>query len=106
MRAALLVLVSACSFFTTEGPARPPGPTKCNYHGTPVAVDAAIAVAAALASAVSSFEHGGTGDVVGPAAVSGVFVGSTAYGLVQVHRCRVAHELRPQPSLADMPAVM
>ena len=68
--------------------------------------DAAIAVAAALVSVVSSLEHGGTRDVVGPAAVSGAFAGSTAYGLVQVHRCRAAHELRPQWSLDDMPAVM
>ena len=107
MRAAwLLVLLSACSFFTTEGPARPPGPTRCNVHDTPFVADAAIAVAAALVSVVSSLEHGGMRDVVGPAAVSGVFAGSTAYGLVQVHRCRAAHELRPQWSLDDMPAVM
>lgn len=102
----VLVLLSGCSFFTTEGPARPPGPTKCNYHDTPVVVDAAVAVAAAVASVASSLAHGGTADVLGPAAVSGVFVTSTVYGFVQVHRCRSAHELRPQWSLDDMPAVM
>jgi hypothetical protein len=110
MRTAVCLLavtvLSACSMFATEGPARPPGPTKCNLQDSPVVVDAAVAIAAALASTVSSLERGGSVDVFAPAAVSGVFALSTVYGFVQVHRCRDAHEQRPQWSLADMPAVM
>jgi hypothetical protein len=69
-------------------------------------MDAVVAVGAALASAVSARERGGSADVLAPAAVSGVFATSAAYGAFQVSRCRAAHELRPQWSLADMPAVM
>lgn len=110
MRAVRLLVfssaLSACSLFATEGPARPPGPTKCNLHDSPVIVDAAVAIAAALASTVSSLEHGGTVDVLAPAAVSGGFALSAVYGFVEVHRCRDAHEQRPQWSLSDTPAVM
>lgn len=100
------MFLSACSFFATEGPRPPPGPTACNRETKPVVVDAIAGVGAALASAVSSYEHGGTGDVVIPAAISGVFGLSAGYGAIQVGRCRTEHAKRPGWSLADMPAVM
>jgi hypothetical protein len=101
-----LLLLCSCSFFATEGPRPPPGPTACNLHSAPIFVDAAVVVGAAFATAMSSAEGGRGVDVIAPAATSGLFAISTAYGWFQVHSCRAAHELRPQPSLADMPAVM
>jgi hypothetical protein len=99
-------LLCSCSFFATEGPRPPPGPTACNLHRAPVFVDAAVVVGAAFAASMASLEGGRGADVLAPAGVSGVFAASTVYGLLQTRRCRAAHELRPQWSLADMPAVM
>jgi hypothetical protein len=106
MRAALLVTLAGCSFFAAEGPRPPPGPTACNREDKPAVADLVTGIGAALASGVASFEHGGTGSVIVPAAIGGVFGASAAYGFVQVHRCRVEHEKRPGWSLAEMPAVM
>jgi len=110
MRAALFLCLSlclsGCSFFATEGPRPPPGPTACNFDSRPVVADAIAGVGAGLASAVASIEHGRSGDVIVPLAVSGMFTASSAYGYVQVRRCRAARETRPTWSLADMPAVM
>lgn len=106
MRYLAILALSGCSFFATEGPAPGTGPTKCNYHDTPVLADAALTLGAALAAGIASVEGGGRTDVLAPAAASTLFAVSTGYGLVQVHRCRAAHAERPQWSLADMPAVM
>lgn len=106
MRLLLLVCLSACSFFATEGPAPGTGPTKCNYHDTPILADAALTLGAALAAGIAAVEGGGRTDVIAPAAGATLFAVSTGYGAIQVHRCRAAHALRPQWSLADMPAVM
>ncbi len=106
MRAALLLALSGCSFFATEGPRPPPGPTACNREMKPVVSDAVITLGAAFAAGVAGAEHARRGDVLVPIGIAGVFGASSAYGLVQVHRCRVEHEKRPAWSLADMPAVM
>ena len=106
MRTALVLALTGCSAFATEGPRPPPGPTACNRDAQPVVADALVGVAAALAAGVVSVEHGGTGDVVVPLAISGVFGVSAGYGAIQVHRCRAEHVKRPGWSLAEMPAVM
>jgi hypothetical protein len=106
MRAALLFALAGCAVFATEGPRPPPGPTACNRDMTPVVIDAVASLSAAIAAGFAGVEHGQTPDVVVPIAIGGVFAASTAYGFVQVHRCRAEHEKRPGWSLADMPAVM
>ena len=106
MRALLAVLLTGCSFFATEGPRPPPGPTACNREMKPVVADAVAGLGAAFAASVAAFEHAQGDDVIIPISIAGVFVASSAYGFVQVSRCRVEHENRPGWSLADMPAVM
>jgi hypothetical protein len=106
MRALLLVMVSGCSFFATEGPRPPPGPTACNREMKPVVSDAIVGVGAALAAGAAAYEHGGKSDVLVPISIAGVFGASAGYGAIQVSRCRSEHEKRPGWSLADMPAVM
>lgn len=106
MRCLLVLALSGCSFFATEGPRPPPGPTACNRELKPVITDAIAGIVAAAAAGVSAAEHGGRADVLAPAAFAGGFSISSAYGFVQVRRCRAEHEKRPSWSLADMPAVM
>lgn len=102
----VLVLVGGCSFFATEGPRPPPGPTACNRDARPIFGDAIIAVGAAFAAGVASLSRAGRTDTTMALGVSGVFAASTAYGYVEVHRCRAEHVKRPDWSLAEMPAVM
>jgi hypothetical protein len=106
MRGLLLLALSGCSFFATNGPHPPPGPTKCNRDSSPVFSDVVTGIGAAFAAGVSSVEGGGKADVIVPISVAGVFAVSAGYGAVQVHRCRRDHEQRPTWSLDDMPAVM
>jgi hypothetical protein len=106
MRVLLLVALSGCSFFATEGPRPPPGPTACNREMKPVVSDAVVGVGAALAAGVSAYEHGGRGDVLVPISIAGVFGASAGYGAIEVGRCRSEHAKRPAWSLAEMPAVM
>ncbi len=108
MRCVLLLAVTltACSVFATEGPRPPPGPTACNREMKPVVTDALASAGAAFAAGVAGIEHAPRGDVVLPIGIAGVFGASSAYGLVQVRRCRAEHDRRPGWSLADMPAVM
>jgi len=106
MRAALLLLVSGCSFFAAQGPHPAPGPTKCNLDGSPFVTDAITSVGAALAAGITAFQHGQTGDVLVPIGISGLFGVSSVYGFTQVHRCRAEHKKRPEWSLEEMPAVM
>lgn len=106
MRALVLVLVSGCSFFATEGPRPPPGPTACNRSMKSVRGDVITAIGAALATgAVSALDASGRDVAIG-LGVSGLFAASSTYGYVQVHRCRAEHVKRPAWSLAEMPAVM
>ena len=106
MRTVLLIVLSGCSFFTMDGPRPPPGPTACNRDATPVVADAIVGVAAALAAGYAGVEHAPQANVVTPFAIAGVFSVSSAYGAVQLRRCRAEHEKRPAWSLAEMPAVM
>lgn len=106
MRFALLFAVMGCSFVATEGPRPPPGPTACNREMKPVVSDLVAGLGAVFAASVAAAEHAQRGDVIVPLALAGMFGASSAYGAVQVHRCRVEHEKRPGWSLADMPAVM
>jgi hypothetical protein len=106
MRVALALVLTGCSFFSTEGPRPPPGPTECNLEMKPVVTDVAAVAGALLAAGVASVEHAQRGDVIVPIGLAGVFAASSAYGVVQVRRCRAEHEKRPGWSLADMPAVM
>ena len=106
MRALLLLALTGCSFFATEGPRPPPGPTACNREMKPVVTDAVAAVGAAFAAGVASAERAHRGDVIVPIAISGVFAASSAYGFFEVRRCRAEHARRPGWSLQDMPAVM
>ena len=106
MRALLVLSLTGCSFFATEGPRPPPGPTACNREMNPVVADALASVGAAFAASVAGVEHAQGSSVIAPIGIAGVFVVSSAYGFVQVRRCRTEHEKRPGWSLADMPAVM
>src|ERR1700759_3278523 len=106
MRIALLCALAGCSFVATEAPRPPPGPTACNREMKPVIADVVAGLGAAFAAGVASFEHAQRTDVIVPIAFAGVFAASSAYGFVEVRRCRVEHEQRPAWSLADMPAVM
>lgn len=106
MRAALLLLLTGCSFFATEGPRPPPGPTACNRDMQPVVTDVIIGAAAALATGIATVENAQPPNVLVPIAFGGVFAASSAYGFIQVHRCRAEHVKRPAWSLAEMPAVM
>jgi hypothetical protein len=106
MRAALLLALTGCSFFATEGPRPPPGPTACNREMKPVITDAIAAAAAAVAAGVASAEHAQGSQVLVPIGIAGVFGVSSGVGFVQVHRCRAEWAKRPTWTLADMPAVM
>jgi len=106
MRLALVLALGGCSFFATEGPRPHPGPTACNREMKPVVADAVVSAIAVFAAGVASLEHGQGGDVLPPIGIAGFFGASSAYGFVQVRRCRTEHEQRPGWSLADMPAVM
>src|SRR5215510_13783398 len=99
MRTALLLALAGCSFFATEGPRPPPGPTACNRELKPAVADAIAAAGAVLAAGVSSLEGGQRADVLVPIGFAGVFGASSAYGFVQVHRCRAEHAKRPGWSL-------
>jgi hypothetical protein len=55
---------------------------------------------------MATVENAPRPDVLVPIALGGVFVASSAYGFVQVHRCRAEHQKRPAWSLEEMPAVM
>jgi hypothetical protein len=72
----------------------------------PVITDAIAGAAAAVAAGVASAEHAQRGNVLVPIGVAGVFGASTAFGFVQVRRCRAEYAKRPTWTLADMPAVM
>src|SRR5215510_9607276 len=95
MRTALLLALAGCSFFATEGPRPPPGPTACNRDLEPVIADVAAGVGAAFAAGVASVEHAQGRNVVVPIGIAGVFGASGVYGFAQVHRCRAEHEKRP-----------
>lgn len=106
MRTTLLLALAGCSFFATEGPRPPPGPTACNVEMKPVIADVLAAAGATFAAGVASVEHAQRGNVLVPIGVAGVFGASSGYGLVQVRRCRAEHHKRPSWSLEAMPAVM
>jgi hypothetical protein len=106
MRALLVVSLTGCSFFATEAPRPPPGPTACNREMKPIVADAFAGIGAVFAASVAGLEHAQGNSVIIPIGIASVFVASSAYGFVQVRRCRVEHEKRPGWSLADMPAVM
>ncbi len=106
MRALVLVLVSGCSFFATEGPRPPPGPTACNRSMKSVRGDAITTVGATLVAGAASALKADGRDVLVGFGVAGLFGASTAYGYVQVRRCRAEYAKRPMWSLAEMPAVM
>jgi hypothetical protein len=65
-----------------------------------------VGIGAAVVAGVASTQGGQGTDVVAPLAIAGVFGASSAYGMIQVGRCRAEHEKRPGWSLAEMPAVM
>lgn len=102
----LVILLSGCSFFATEGPRPPPGPTACNRSMMSVRGDAFTSVGAALAAGIASVSGARGRDSLVGLGVSGLFGASSAYGYVQVRRCRAEHVKRPAWSLAEMPAVM
>jgi hypothetical protein len=106
MRTFVLVLMSGCSFFATEGPRPPPGPTACNRDMKSVRSDAITSLGAALAASFASASNASDRDVLVGLGVAGLFGASSGYGLVQVRRCRAEHSKRPAWSLAEMPAVM
>jgi hypothetical protein len=106
MRTALLLALTGCSFFATEGPRPPPGPTACNRDGKAPVADLIVGIGAVVAAGIAGTQGGQGADLVAPFAIAGVFGASSAYGLVQVHRCRAEHVKRPAWSLAEMPAVM
>ena len=106
MRIALALALTGCSFFATEAPRPPPGPTACNREMKPVVSDLIAGLGAVFAAGVSSVEHAPRNEVVVPISLAGLFAASSAYGFVEVRRCRAEHEKRPAWSLADMPAVM
>jgi hypothetical protein len=72
----------------------------------PVVADVFAGLGAAFAASVAGFEHAQGASVIVPIGIASVFVASSAYGFVEVRRCRTEHEKRPGWSLADMPAVM
>jgi len=106
MRTALLVVLTGCSFFATEGPRPPPGPTRCNRDMKAPTADAISSIGAALAAGVASTAHAHGAEVPALIGVAGVFGASSGYGYFQVRRCRAEHEKRPAWSLDEMPAVM
>jgi len=106
MRAALLLALTGCSFFATEGPRPPPGPTACNRDSKAPVADLVVGIGAAVAAGIASTQGGQGANVVAPIAIAGVFGASSAYGMIQVGRCRAEHVKRPAWSLAEMPAVM
>lgn len=101
-----MVVLTGCSFFATEAPRPPPGPTACNREMKPVVTDAITSLAAAVAAGVASTAHAQGADVPVSIGIAGVFGASSAYGFYQVRQCREEHAKRPGWSLADMPAVM
>ena len=106
MRAIVLLVLGGCSFFATEGPRPPPGPTACNRNMKAPLTDAIAGVGAALAAGVAGIAHADGREPVYALGVAGAFGASSAYGLIQVTRCRAEHVKRPGWSLAEMPAVM
>jgi hypothetical protein len=106
MRALMLVVLTGCSFFATEGPRPPPGPTACNRDMKSVRGDAITTIGATVFAGVASAMQADGRDVLAGFGVAGLFGASTVYGLVQVRRCRAEHVKRPAWSLAEMPAVM
>jgi hypothetical protein len=106
MRIAVLLVLTGCSFFATEGPRPPPGPTACNRDMKPAVADAIASSGAALAAGVADVEHAPAVNVVVPIGIAIIYAASGAYGYVQVNRCRAEHEKRPGWSLEEMPAVM
>jgi len=106
MRIALLCALAGCSFVATEAPRPPPGPTACNREMKPVIADVVAGLGAVFAAGVASFDHAQRAEVIVPISLAGLFAASSAYGFIEVGRCREEHEKRPSWSLADMPAVM
>ena len=106
MRMLALLVLGGCSFFATEGPRPPPGPTRCNRDMKAPITDAITSVGAALAAGAASVSGAGSGELMIELGVAGVFGVSGAYGLVQVKRCRAEYTKRPGWSLEAMPAVM
>jgi hypothetical protein len=106
MRAALMLVLTGCSFFATEGPRPSPGPTACNRESKPVVTDMIAGIGAAVAAGIAGAEHAPSSNVIVPIGLAGVFGASSVYGYVQVGRCRAEHVKRPAWSLAEMPAVM
>ena len=106
MRALVLLVLGGCSFFATEGPHAPPGPTRCNREMKAPITDAIAGVGAVLAAGVASVSNADGGERMFALGVAGVFGASSAYGLIQVNRCRAEHSKRPGWSLEEMPAVM
>lgn len=106
MRALVLLVLGGCSFFATEGPRPPPGPTACNREMKSPITDAIASAGAVFAAGVASVSEAGSGQTMIALGVAGAFGASSAYGLVQVKRCRAEHAKRPGWSLAEMPAVM
>jgi hypothetical protein len=102
----LLLVLTGCSFFATEGPRPAPGPTACNLDSKPVLADAVAGIGAAIAAGLAGVEHAPQENVIVPISLAGVFAASSAYGAIQVRRCRAEHVNRPGWSLAEMPAVM
>ena len=106
MRALVLLVLGGCSFFATEGPRPPPGPTACNRNMKAPIFDGIAGVGAALAAGVASVSQADGREPVYALGVAGVFGASAAYGMIQVRRCRAEHSKRPMWSLEEMPAVM
>ena len=106
MRIALAVILTGCSFVATEAPRPPPGPTACNREMKPVIADVVAGLGAVFAAGVSSVEHAQRTEVIVPISLAALFAASSAYGFIEVGRCREEHEKRPGWSLADLPAVM
>jgi hypothetical protein len=63
MRATLLLVLTGCSFFATEGPRPPPGPTACNREMKPVVADVVVGVGAAFAAGVAAAQHASLADM-------------------------------------------
>jgi hypothetical protein len=105
MRVLALLVLGGCSFFATEGPRPPPGPTRCNRDMKAPVTDAIASVGAAFAAGVASVQNADR-DAMIILGVAGAFGASSAYGLIQVRRCRAEYAKRPGWSLEAMPAVM
>ena len=105
MRALVLLVLGGCSFFATEGPRPPPGPTRCSRDMKAPVTDAIAGVGAVFAAGVASVQQS-IGDAMIALGVAGAFGVSSGYGLIQVRRCRAEYAKRPGWSLEALPADM